>query len=113
MKGWIDRVFALHAAYTFPKGTSEDAAPLGLLHMRAALVLNTGNTESSRERAVFGDPLERILRDGVLTYCGVTRVERRLFGVVATSDAALRAHWLDEAAQLAGDLARQPTTERR
>jgi putative NADPH-quinone reductase len=101
MKGWIDRVFALHAAYTFPKGADEGAVPVGLLRLRGALVLNTGNTEAVREAGVFGDPLDRMWRDCILGYCGVTNVQRRLFGVVATSSAGQRAAWLEEAAAMA------------
>ena len=44
MKGWIDRVFAPEAAYTFAKGNDQGDEPIGLLITRAALVLNTGNT---------------------------------------------------------------------
>jgi NAD(P)H dehydrogenase (quinone) len=34
--------------------------PRGLLKARAALILNTSNTDDEREQQVFGDPLERI-----------------------------------------------------
>lgn len=108
VKGWIDRVFALHAAYTFPKGAGEGPVPVGLLRLRAALILNTGNTEAGREHATFGDPLDRIWRDCILGYCGVPRVERRLFGVVATSTPDQRAAWLDAAGRLASDLSKLP-----
>ncbi|MFL6600585.1 MAG: NAD(P)H-dependent oxidoreductase [Steroidobacteraceae bacterium] len=101
MKGWIDRVFAPNAAYTFAKGSDAGDEPIGLLRTRAALVINTGNTPSSREQALFGDPLERIWRDCVLQYCGVQHVIRSLFGVVATSTPEERERWLDEARSLA------------
>jgi putative NADPH-quinone reductase len=102
MKGWIDRVFAPNAAYTFAKGDDQGDAPIGLLRTRAALVINTGNTPVARERAVFGDPLERIWGEGILRSCGVKHVMRSLFGVVATSSDAERQHWLaDTAAQAA------------
>jgi len=101
MKGWIDRVFAPNAAYTFAKGSDAGDEPIGLLRTRAALVINTGNTPASREQAVFGDPLERIWRDCVLQYCGVPHVIRSLFGVVATSTADERERWLTEARSLA------------
>jgi NAD(P)H dehydrogenase (quinone) len=101
MKGWIDRVFAPDAAYTFAKGADAGDEPIGLLRTRAALVINTGNTPVLREQAVFGDPLERIWRDCVLQYCGVRHVIRSLFGVVATSDPEQREGWLAEARALA------------
>jgi putative NADPH-quinone reductase len=103
VKGWIDRVFAPDAAYGFAKGTDQGDVPVGLLTTKVALILNTGNTPADREREVFGDPLERLWRDCVLGYCGVGRVVRALFGVVATSTAEQRAAWLDEATRLAAD----------
>lgn len=101
MKGWIDRVFAPGAAFTFAKGDDRGDEPQGLLRARAALVLNTGNTPLDREQAVFGDPLDRMWREGILRYCGVRQVRRALYGVVATSTAADRAGWLADARALA------------
>jgi putative NADPH-quinone reductase len=99
MKGWIDRVFAPEAAYTFAKGESGEA--IGLLRMRAALILNTGNTEAEREKNHFGDPLDQIWRRCILEFCGVTQVNRALFGVVATSSPDERRGWLDQAGKIA------------
>lgn len=101
MKGWIDRVFAPNAAYTFAKGTDAGEEPIGLLRTRAALVINTGNTPAAREQSMFGDPLERIWRDCVLRYCGVRHVIRSMFGVVATSTPDERERWLAEVRSLA------------
>ena len=101
MKGWIDRVFAPDAAYTFAKGVDAGDEPIGLLRTRVALVINTGNTPVSREQAVFGDPLERIWRDCILQYCGIKHVVRSLFGVVATSGPDERERWLTEVTMLA------------
>jgi len=101
MKGWIDRVFAPNAAYGFAKGADAGDAPQGLLPLKGALVLNTGNTPVAREEVVFGDPLGRMWRDCVLEYCSKAHVERALFGVVATSTIADRAGWLAQAKALA------------
>ena len=101
MKGWIDRVFAPGAAYGFAKGDDRGDVPQGLLRARAALVLNTGNTPLDREQAVFGDPLDRMWREGILRYCGVRHVRRALYGVIAASTAADRAGWLADAKVLA------------
>jgi NAD(P)H dehydrogenase (quinone) len=103
MKGWIDRVFAPNAAYTFAKGNDLGDEPIGLLKAKAALVINTGNTPHARETGVFGDPLERIWRDCILNYCGVQHVTRTLFGVIATSTADERQGWLNEVGMLASD----------
>ncbi len=102
MKGWIDRVFAPEAAYTFAKGESGDA--IGLLRMRAALILNTGNTPDEREKNHFGDPLDQIWRRCILEFCGVKHVRRALFGVVATSSRSQRLAWLEQAGTMARDL---------
>jgi NAD(P)H dehydrogenase (quinone) len=101
VKGWIDRVFAPDAAYGFIKGVDQGDVPVGLLATKVALVINTGNTPLDREREAFGDPLERMWRDCILTYCGVSEVMRALFGVVATSSEDERRRWLIEAATLA------------
>lgn len=102
MKGWIDRVFAPEAAYTFAKGDSGDA--IGLLRMRAALILNTGNTPAEREKNHFGDPLDHIWRRCILDFCGVKHVSRALFGVVATSSSDERRAWLEQAGKMARDM---------
>jgi putative NADPH-quinone reductase len=101
MKGWMDREFAPGTAYAFEKGVDQGDVPRGLLKMRAALILNTSNTDEARERRVFGDPLDRIWRSCLLAYCGVTRIERRVFGIVATSDHMARADWIEQAKDLA------------
>ena len=105
VKGWIDRVFAPNAAYAFTKGDDRGDVPIGLLTTKVALIINTGNTPADRERAVFGDPLDRLWRDCVLGYCGVRQVMRALFGVVATSSPAERRAWLEETRALAGKAA--------
>lgn len=69
---------------------SAEGEPDGLLSIRAALVLNTSDTPPEREQGVLGDPLQLIWGQCVLPYCGVQKVERRMFGPVASSSAALR-----------------------
>lgn len=103
MKGWVDRVFAENAAYGFEKGVDQGDAPVGLLKIKSALVINTGNTPLDRERAHFHGPLDHIWRSCILDFCGVSVVARTLFGVVATSTAADRDAWLAEAAALAAE----------
>lgn len=100
LKGWVDRVLRPGVAYEFLPGDGGEGVPVGLLKAMTALVLNTANTPAVRELAVFGDPLERTWRDCVLTFCGVKRVVRRMFGVVCTSTLEQRAAWLAEVAAL-------------
>ncbi|MFI0846823.1 NAD(P)H-dependent oxidoreductase [Mesorhizobium sp. IMUNJ 23232] len=106
MKGWIDRVFAEEAAFTFAKGADQGDQPIGLLRTRAALILNTGNTPLEREKNHFGDPLDQMWRRCILEFCGVKHVSRALFGVVATSSHDERRAWLEEAGRMARDTAR-------
>ena len=88
-------------AYEFLEGDDGEGVPRGLIKARAALVLNTSDTAPRREREVFGDPLERIWKDCVFGLCGVSRVERRIFGIVVTSTPEERLAWLNQAASLA------------
>jgi len=101
LKGWIDRVIRPGIAYRFCEGDTGKGIPEGLLAAKAALVFNTANTPPAREREIFGDPLERLWKDCIFSFCGVPVVHRRMFAVVVTSTAAERAGWLAEAAALA------------
>ena len=96
MKGWVDRVFRLGTAYGYPAGVGHEGAPIGLLKARRALVFNTSNTPALREQEVFGDPLETLWKTSVFALCGVTDVERRMFGPMAGSTQVQRSAWLEE-----------------
>lgn len=97
LKGWIDRVIRPGVAYRFREGDNGEGIPDGLLGARAAIVFNTANTPAEREREVFGDPLERLWKDCIFSFCGVPVFHRRMFTVVVTSTEAERAAWLLEA----------------
>lgn len=96
LAGWIDRVFRPGRAYRFVEGDKGEGVPKGLLKARVAIVLNTSNTEESRELEVFGDPLERIWKDCVFDLCGISRIYRKMFRVIVTSTYEQRVAWLDE-----------------
>jgi NAD(P)H dehydrogenase (quinone) len=96
LKGWVDRVIRPGVAYEFLEGDAGEGVPNGLLRARAALVFNTSNTATARERDVFGDPLETIWRNCIFGLCGVAGVYRRAFNVVVTSTETQRAAWLGE-----------------
>jgi len=96
MKGYIDRVFRSGVAYEFKAGDSGEGVPIGLLHARTAVVINTSDTDPEREQAVMKDPLETLWANCILKYCGVQTVIRRNFSVVVTSTPQQRAAWLDE-----------------
>ncbi len=96
LKGWVDRVIRPGVAYEFLEGDQGEGVPRGLLKAKCAIIFNTSNTESARERNVFGDPLETIWRNCVFSLCGVPTIYRRMFGVVVTSSDAQRKEWLSE-----------------
>jgi len=96
LKGWIDRVIRPGIAYEFLEGDSGEGIPAGLLRAKAAVVINTSNTEPEREKSVFGDPLETIWKNCVFGLCGVDIFHRRTFSTVVTSSEAQRRQWLDE-----------------
>ncbi len=96
LKGWIDRVLRPGVAYRFLEGDGGEGVPVGLLKAGAALVFNTSNTPRQRELEVFGDPLERLWKDCICTFCGIPVVHRRMFSVMVTSTDEQRRSWLDE-----------------
>jgi NAD(P)H dehydrogenase (quinone) len=96
LKGWVDRVIRPGIAYEFLEGDSGEGIPEGLLRAKAAIVLNTSNTELEREQSIFGDPLETIWKNCVFGLCGVNIFHRRMFSIVITSTEAQRRQWLDE-----------------
>ena len=100
LKGWIDRVVRPGLAYRFQEGDGGEGVPVGLLRARAAVVLNTSNTEAARERTVFGDPLEAIWRRCIFDLCGVPAFHRRTFTAVVASTSERRRAWIEEAQAL-------------
>ena len=99
LKGWVDRVIRPDVAYEFMEGDSGEGVPKGLLKAKAALVYNTSNTQTQREKDVFGDPLETIWKNCIFSLCGVTNFHRRMFNVIVTSTDKQRKNWLDSVRQ--------------
>jgi len=96
LKGWIDRVIRPGVAYEFAEGDDGEGVPIGLLKAQAAVVFNTSNTATQREKQVFGDPLERIWKDCIFDLCGVPNFTRRMFNIIVTSSEQERKFWLEE-----------------
>lgn len=99
LKGWVDRIVRPGVAYEFLEGDAGEGIPRGLLKVQAALVFNTSNTETQREKDVFGDPLETIWKNCIFDLCGVTGFHRRMFNVIVTSTQAQRRNWLNSVRQ--------------
>ena len=96
LKGWVDRVIRPGVAYEFVEGDKGEGIPKGLLKARSAIVFNTSNTETGREKTVFGDPLETIWKNCVFDLCGVGAFHRQMFNIVVTSSKTQRKRWLSE-----------------
>ena len=94
LAGWMDRVLVPGVAYRLQEA---DGRPEALLNIKAAVVFNTSDTETERERSELGDPLEAIWGRCVLPYCGVQRTYRTVFRPVVGSARTLRKTWLKEA----------------
>jgi NAD(P)H dehydrogenase (quinone) len=100
LKGWIDRVLRPGVAYRFAETDTGEGVPGGLLVAKAVLVFNTSNTPTMREKEVFGDPLERLWKDCIVSFCGVQTFRRRMFGVIVTSTEEQRRAWLTEVQEI-------------
>lgn len=96
LKGWVDRVLRENIAYTFPEGDNGGGLPIGLLKAKTGVVFNTSNTPKDREENVFGDPLQRIWRDCIFDFCGITTFDRKMFRIIAGSTDQERKEWLNE-----------------
>ncbi len=94
LKGWVDRVIRPGVAYEFREGDNGEGVPKGLLKARAALVFNTSNTATQREKYFFGDPLGTIWKNCIFGLCGVAGFHRRMFNVIVTSSDIERKNWL-------------------
>ena len=99
LKGWIDRVFRPGVAYEFLEGDKGEGVPRGLLKLETAVVFNTSNTESQREREEFGDPLESIWKNCIFGLCGVKNFYRRMFNIMIISSQDQRKMWLEVVGQ--------------
>jgi NAD(P)H dehydrogenase (quinone) len=102
LKGWVDRVIRPGIAYEFLEGDQGEGIPRGLLKAGTALIFNTSNTETEREKNVFGDPLETLWKNCIFGLCGVENTHRRTFSIVVTSTEEERKAWLEEVRRTVG-----------
>ena len=100
LKGWVDRVIRPGVAYEFLEGDKGEGIPNGLLKAKAALVINTSNTGTEREKSVFGDPLETLWKNCIFGLCGVTNFHRITFNIIVTSTDEQRKQWLREVKEI-------------
>jgi NAD(P)H dehydrogenase (quinone) len=96
LKGWVDRVIRPGVAYEFSESDKGEGIPIGLLKSKSAIVFNTSNTATERERKVFGDPLETIWKNCVFKLCNVQHFHRKMFNIVVVSSEEQRKEWLED-----------------
>jgi len=99
LKGWLERVIRPGIAYQFMDGDQGEGVPVGLLKAKTAIVFNTSNTETEREKKVFGDPLETLWKNCILSLCGVKTFYRKAFNIIVVSSEGQRKEWLNEVRQ--------------
>lgn len=99
LTGWTDRVIRPGVAYEFIEGDKGEGVPRGLLKAKSAIVFNTSNTETKREKETFGDPLESIWRNCIFNLCGVANFHRKTFNIMVISTENQRQEWLREVGQ--------------
>ena len=99
LKGWIDRVFSMGYAY---KADQETGAMIGLLHAKKSLILSTCG--SPEEFSVCIDAFKDIWEQKILHFCGVQKVDFKLFYDVINVGDETRKIYLEEARDLARNL---------
>jgi putative NADPH-quinone reductase len=96
LKGYIDRVIRPPYSYDFPPEDGGAGLPIGKLKGKYGIVFNTSNTDETRERDYFNDPLELLWGKCVFGFCGIENYYRKMFSIVAASTLEQRQKWLKE-----------------
>ncbi|MEE4240942.1 MAG: NAD(P)H-dependent oxidoreductase [Desulfopila sp.] len=96
LTGWVDRIMRPGITYEFLETDSGEGIPIGLLKAQKAIVFNTSNTETEREKQTFLDPLETIWKNCIFDLCGVHEFHRKMFNIIVTSTKEQREIWLGE-----------------
>jgi len=96
LTGWVDRIMRPGLAYEFLETDSGEGVPVGLLKAHKAIVFNTSNTETVREKTTFLDPLETIWKNCIFDLCGIQGFHRKMFNIIVTSSKEQRENWLRE-----------------
>ena len=99
LTGWVDRIIRPGIAYEFLETDSGEGVPVGLLKAQKAIIFNTSNTETGREKTLFLDPLETIWKNCIFDLCGVREFHRIMFNIIVTSTKEQREQWLDDVKQ--------------
>jgi NAD(P)H dehydrogenase (quinone) len=96
LTGWVDRIMRPGIAYEFVENDNGEGVPNGLLKAQKAIVFNTSNTGTKRDKTVFLDPLETIWKNCIFDLCGTHDFHRKMFNIIVTSTREQRDNWLKE-----------------
>lgn len=77
-------------AYTY-----KNNLPKGLLTIKKAKIIITQDSPLWYTKCFLGDPLYRMLKKGVLQFCGIKKIEKIVFGNVRNSSMTQRIKWLE------------------
>lgn len=75
--------------------TYKNGLPKGLLTIKKAKVIITQDSPVWYTKWFLGDPLYKMLKKGVLEFCGIKNIEKIVFGSVKNSSMKQRTKWLD------------------
>lgn len=90
LKGFFDRVFVSGFAYTY-----DGFKPQGLLTGKSSWVIYSMDSPSWFVKLFRGSVEWRVMKDDVLTFCGIRPVKRMMFAGVKNSSPRKRRNWLD------------------
>ncbi len=97
LKGFIDRVFLPGFSYEPVEGA---ALPQKLLSGRSARLIVTMDSPKWYYRLFMGDAGHKMMKKGVLEFCGIKPVRITTFAPVKTATRETRELWLDEIGRL-------------
>ncbi len=100
MAGWRDRCIRAGLAYRFETDSHGNGYPVGMLHARFLLLINTLNTPINVETDCLGNPIYSHWQKIVFGLCGIKDVDQKLIGPVITSSQAQRTQWLNETQEM-------------
>lgn len=75
--------------------TYKNNLPKGLLTIKKAKIIITQDSPSWYTKCFLGDPLYRMLKKGVLQFCGIKKIDKIVFGNVRNSSMTQRIKWLE------------------
>ena len=96
LKGFIERVFTPGFAYKFKKS----GIPEQLLKGKSATLLITMDAPPFFYKRVIGAPGDKMMKRGILRFCGVKPVKLMHIGSVKMSNAKKRKDWLKKVKKL-------------